>query len=46
MMVLVLIGVLLLLLALEFPVAIAMTGASVCYLLVRGAFHSWSWRNA
>lgn len=33
---LVLIGVLLLLLALEFPVAIAMTGASVAYLLVRG----------
>ena len=36
MMVLVLVGVLLLLLALEFPVAIAMTGASVAYLLLRG----------
>ncbi len=36
MMVLVLIGVLLLLLALEFPVAIAMSGASVAYLLLRG----------
>lgn len=35
MMVLVLIGVLLLLLALEFPVAIAMSGASVAYLLLR-----------
>jgi C4-dicarboxylate transporter DctM subunit len=36
MMVLVLVGVLLLLLALEFPVAVAMTGASVAYLLLRG----------
>ena len=36
MMVVVLVGVLLLLLALEFPVAIAMTGASVAYLLLRG----------
>jgi tripartite ATP-independent transporter DctM subunit len=36
MMVLVLVGVLLLFLALEFPVAIAMTGASVAYLLLRG----------
>jgi C4-dicarboxylate transporter DctM subunit len=36
MMALVLVGVLLLLLALEFPVAIAMTGASVAYLLLRG----------
>jgi C4-dicarboxylate transporter DctM subunit len=36
MMVMVLVGVLLLLLALEFPVAIAMTGASVAYLLLRG----------
>ena len=35
-MVLVLVGVLLLLLALEFPVAFAMTGASVVYLLLRG----------
>ncbi|HSB82099.1 MAG TPA: TRAP transporter large permease [Candidatus Methylomirabilis sp.] len=35
-MVLVLIGVLLLLLALGFPVAIAMSGASVVYLLLRG----------
>jgi len=35
-MVVVLVGVLLLLLALEFPVAIAMTGASVAYLLLRG----------
>ena len=36
MMVVVLVGVLLLLLALEFPVAIAMTGASVAYLLLLG----------
>ena len=36
MMALVLVGVLLLLLALEFPVAIAMTGASIAYLLLRG----------
>jgi C4-dicarboxylate transporter, DctM subunit len=36
MMVFVLVGVLLLLLVLEFPVAIAMTGASVAYLLLRG----------
>jgi C4-dicarboxylate transporter DctM subunit len=36
MMVIVLVGVLLLLLALEFPVAIAMAGASVAYLLLRG----------
>jgi len=36
MMVLVLVGVLLLLMALDFPVAFAMTGASVAYLLIRG----------
>ena len=36
MMVLVLVGVLLLLIALEFPVAFAMTGASAVYLLLRG----------
>ena len=36
MMALVLVGVLLFLLALEFPVAIAMTGASIAYLLLRG----------
>ncbi|MBP2672296.1 MAG: hypothetical protein H6Q85_2362, partial [candidate division NC10 bacterium] len=36
MMALILVGVLLLLLALEFPVAVAMTGASVAYLLLRG----------
>ena len=36
MMALVLVGVLLLLLALGFPVAIAMSGASVVYLLLRG----------
>ncbi len=36
MMVLVLVGVLLLLMALDFPVAFAMTGASVVYLLLRG----------
>jgi len=36
MMAMVLVGVLLLFLALEFPVAIAMTGASVAYLLLRG----------
>ncbi len=36
MMALVLVGVLLLLMALDFPVAFAMTGASVVYLLVRG----------
>jgi C4-dicarboxylate transporter DctM subunit len=36
MMPLVLIGVLLVLMALEFPVAFAMTGASVVYLLIRG----------
>jgi len=36
MMALVLVGVLLLLLALDFPVAVAMTGASVAYLLLRG----------
>jgi tripartite ATP-independent transporter DctM subunit len=35
-MALVLVGVLLLLMALEFPVAFAMTGASVVYLLIRG----------
>ena len=36
MMPLVLIGVLLVLMAIEFPVAFAMTGASVVYLLIRG----------
>ena len=36
MMALVLVGVLLLLMALEFPVAFAMTGASAVYLLFRG----------
>ena len=36
MMALVLVGVLLLLMALEFPVAFAMTGASAVYLLLRG----------
>ena len=36
MMVLVLIGVLLLLIALEFPVAFAMTGASAAYILLKG----------
>lgn len=36
MMALVLVGVLLLLMALEFPVAFAMTGASVVYLLLKG----------
>lgn len=36
MMALVLVGVLLLLMALEFPVAFAMTGASAVYILVRG----------
>ena len=36
MMAVVLVGVLLFLLAVEFPVAIAMTGASVAYLLLRG----------
>jgi C4-dicarboxylate transporter DctM subunit len=36
MMALVLVGVLLVLMALEFPVAFAMTGASVVYLLIRG----------
>lgn len=36
MMALVLVGVLLLLMALQFPVAFAMTGASVVYLLIRG----------
>jgi tripartite ATP-independent transporter DctM subunit len=36
MMALVLVGLLLLLMALEFPVAFAMTGASVVYLLLRG----------
>jgi C4-dicarboxylate transporter DctM subunit len=36
MMVLVLVGVLLLLMALEFPVAFAMTGASAAYILLKG----------
>ncbi len=36
MMALVLVGVLLLLMALEFPVAFAMTGASVVYILLQG----------
>jgi hypothetical protein len=35
MMVFILVGVLLLLLALEFPVAFAMTGASAAYLLFK-----------
>ena len=36
---LILVGVLLLLLALEFPVAFAMTGASAVYILAKGGIY-------